>query len=76
MTRADAIAKIATTLPKLSGERVQTLAEIAQAWTGEAARPAEDDATRAAIVTGLAEGRRNEFGTDEEVAEAFEQFRK
>lgn len=76
MTRTEAIAKITATLPKLSDERVQTLAEIAQSWTSDAARPAEDDATRAAIATGIAQGWRGEFATNAEVAEAYRQFRE
>jgi len=75
MTRTEAIAKIAATLPKLSDERVQTLAEIAQDWINNAARPAEDDATRAAIANGIAQGHRGEFATDAEVDEAYKRFR-
>jgi hypothetical protein len=76
MTRTEAIAKITATLPQLSDERVQTLAEIAQTWTDDAARPAEDDAARAAIANGIAQGRRGEFATDAEVAEAYARFRE
>ena len=76
MTRTEAIAKITATLPQLSDERVQTLAEIAQGWTGDAARPAEDDATRAAIANGITQGRRGEFATDAEVAKAYARFRE
>ena len=76
MTRTEAIAKIAATLPQLSDERVQTLAEIAQSWTDDTDRPAEDDATRAAIANGIAQARRGEFATDEEVAEAYKRLRK
>ncbi len=75
MTRTEAIAKIAATLPQLSDERVETLAELAQSWTDDTDRPAEDDATRAAIANGIAQARRGEFATDEEVAEAFKRFR-
>ena len=74
MTRTEAIAKIAASLPQLSDERVQTLAELAQSWTDD--RPAENDAARAAIANGIAQGRRGEFATDEEVAEAYKRFRK
>jgi predicted transcriptional regulator len=35
----------------------------------------EDAATRAAIAEGIAEARRGEFATDEEVAEVFARFR-
>jgi hypothetical protein len=76
MTRTEAIAKIAATLPQLSDERVRTLADIAASWTGDSARPAEDDATRAAIANGIAQGRRREFATDAEVAEAYARFRE
>jgi predicted transcriptional regulator len=70
------MAKIAASLPQLSDERVQTLAELAQSWTDDARRPAEDDATRAAIANGIAQARRGQFATDEEVAEAYQRFRK
>jgi hypothetical protein len=76
MTRTEAIARIAATLPQLSDERVQTLAEIATSWTEDAARPAEDDATRAAIANGIAQARRGDFATDAEVAEAYARFRE
>jgi predicted transcriptional regulator len=76
MTRTEAIARIAATLPRLSDERLQILAEIAQSWTGEAVPPTEDDATRSAIANGIAQGRRGEFATDAEVAEAYARFRK
>ena len=74
MTRKEAIERIAATLPQLSNERVQILAAIAQGWTDEA--PAEDAAARAAIAEGIAQGRRGEFATDAEVAEAYARFRK
>lgn len=76
MTRTEAIAKINASLPQLSDERVQALAEIAQGWTDDAGRPAEDDATRAAIAEGVAQGRRGEFASDAEVAEAYARFRR
>jgi predicted transcriptional regulator len=76
MTRTEAIAKITATLPQLSDERVQTLAEIAQSWTSEANRPAEDDSTRAAIAEGIEQGRRGEFATEAEVAEVYARFRR
>ncbi len=75
MTRTEAIAKIAATLPKLSDERVRVLAEIALDWTGGGA-PLEDSATRAAIANGIAQARRGEFATDAEVEEAYKQFRE
>lgn len=76
MTRSEAIAKITASLPRLSDEHVQTLAEIAQSWTSDAAPAPEDDATRAAITNGIAQGRRGEFATDAEVATAYARFRK
>jgi predicted transcriptional regulator len=75
MTRIEAIAKIASLLPKLSDEHVRALAEIADDWSDDAIRPAENDATLAAIANGIAQGRRGEFATDAEVAEAFARFR-
>ena len=76
MTRTEAIAKITATLPRLSDEHVRALAEIAQGWTDDAARPAEDDAARAAIANGIAQGHRGEFASDAEVAEAYVRFRE
>ena len=76
MTRTETIAKIAARLPKLSDERLRTLAEIAQSWTDDAARPPEDGTTRAAIANGIAQGRRGEFATDAEVVEAYKHFRE
>jgi hypothetical protein len=52
------------------------LDEIAQSWTDDTARPAEDDATRAAIANGIAQGRRGAFATDAEVAEVYKRFRE
>jgi len=76
MTRTEAIARITAALPQLSDERVQTLAELVQGLTGDTGRPAEDDAARAAIATGIAQGHRGEFATDAEVAEAYARFRR
>lgn len=76
MTRSDAIAKITATLTKLSDERVQTLAELAQSWTAESELPVEDEETRTAIAKGLAEGQSGQFATDEQVDKAFGRFRK
>jgi predicted transcriptional regulator len=63
-------------LPRLSDEHVQILAEIAQSWTRDAAPVSEDDAARAAIANGIAQGRRGEFATDDEVAAAYARFRR
>jgi hypothetical protein len=76
MTRREAIARITATLPRLSDERVQTLAAIAQSWTDEPARPAEDDATRKAVATGIDEARRGTFASDREVEEAYTRLRE
>jgi hypothetical protein len=76
MTRAEAIDKITTSLPQLSDERLQILAEITQSWSGSDAQPTEDDATRAAIAKGIAQGRRGEFASDEEVTTAYARFRR
>jgi predicted transcriptional regulator len=74
MTRTEA--RINASLPQLSDECAQALAEIAQGWTDDADRPAEDDATRAAIAEGVAQGRRGEFASDAEVAEAYARLRR
>jgi hypothetical protein len=76
MTRTEAIAKITASLPRLSDEHVQILADIAQRWTDDAAPPPEDDATRAAIANGIAQARRGELAPDAEVAAAYARFRK
>jgi predicted transcriptional regulator len=76
MSRTEAIARITATLPRLSDERVQTLAEIAQSWTDDADHSAEDELTRAAIANGIAQARKGEFATDAEVDEAHKRFRK
>ncbi|HEY1245853.1 MAG TPA: hypothetical protein VGF29_13590 [Hyphomicrobiaceae bacterium] len=76
MTRTEAIAKITASLPRLTDEHVQILAEIAQGWIDDAKTPPENDATRAAIAHGIAQGRRGDFATDTEVAAAYARFRK
>jgi hypothetical protein len=76
MTRSEAIAKITASLPRLSDEHVHILADIAQSWTADGATASEDDATRAAIANGVAQGRQGEFATDEEVAAAYARFRR
>jgi chorismate mutase len=76
MTRNQAIAAIAATLPRLSNERVQLLAEIARSWAEDANRPPEDDDTQAAIAEGIAQEERGEFATDDEVEEVYRRFRK
>jgi hypothetical protein len=76
MTRNQAIAAIAATLPRLSNERVQLLAEIAQDWAEGTSRPPEDDDTQAAIAEGIAQEKRGEFATDDEVEEAYRRFRR
>lgn len=76
MTRSQAIATITAALTTLSDERVQLLVEITQGWADDANRPLEDDETRAAIAEGIAQDERGEFATEEEVEEAYRQFRK
>lgn len=76
MSRTEAIARITATLPRLSDERVQTLAEIAQSWTDDAHHCGEDELTRTAIANGISEARRGEFATDAEVDEAYKRFRE
>ena len=76
MTRTEAIARITASLTRLSDEDLQILAEIAQSWSTETARVPEGDTTRAAIANGIAQGRRGEFASDAEVAEAYARFRK
>ena len=44
-------------------------------WPVTRGGQAEDDATRAAIANGIAQGHRGEFATDAEVAEAYARFR-
>ena len=60
MNRAEAISKITTSLPRLSDEHLQVLAEITQSWSLGAAETPEDNATRAAIAKGIAQGRRGD----------------
>jgi predicted transcriptional regulator len=75
MTRTEAIAKIEASLPELSDERIEALAEIAQSWIDDASQATEDETTRAAIANGVAQASRGEFATDAEVAEAYRRFR-
>jgi len=74
MTRTEAIARITAALPQLSDERVQAVAEIVQTLAAE--RPTEDEATRGAIARGVDQGRKGEFATESEVAEAYVRFRR
>jgi predicted transcriptional regulator len=69
MTRTEAIARIAASLPRLSDEHVQR-------WIDAAPPAPEDDATRAAIANGIAQARRGEFATDAEMAPAYARSRK
>jgi predicted transcriptional regulator len=59
MTKTEAIAQIQSTLPALTAEQAEALAELAAAWTRPT--PTEDDATRAAIRDGIAQADRGEF---------------
>ena len=76
MTRTEAIACISAALPQLSDEGVQTLAEIVQTLAADADRPTEDEETRDAIARGIEQGRKGEFATESEVAEAYVRFRR
>ncbi|TXL72019.1 hypothetical protein FHP25_27695 [Vineibacter terrae] len=53
-----------------------TLAEILQSRTEDGARLHEDEATRAAIANGIAQGCRGEFATETEIVEAYKRFRE
>ena len=76
MTQTEARAESATALPSSDDERQRTLAEIAHDWADETGRPVEDDATRADIAEGIAQGGRGEFAMVADVAEAFARFRR
>jgi predicted transcriptional regulator len=71
MTRSEAIAHISAALTLLPDDRVQELAELADAWV----TPLDDQPTRLAIARGLAQAQRGEFATDAEVKAAFAKFR-
>lgn len=72
MTKTQAITVLEKSIPALTEEQAQVLAELAEAFTRDTP---EDDATRAAIREGLAEADRGEFVSDSEVAKAFARFR-
>ncbi len=76
MTRTDAHAETAAAPPSADDERQRTLAEIAHDWADEMARPVEDDATRADVAEGMAQGGRGEFAMVADVAELFARFRR
>jgi hypothetical protein len=76
MTRAEATSRITTSLRHLSDEHLEVLAEITQTWSRGAAETQEDDTAWAAIANGIAQGRRGEFASDDEVAAAYGRFRK
>ena len=65
MTKAEAINQIEASLPVLSAEQLQALAELALAYTRDV--EPEDDATRDAIAEGLAQADRGEFVLPSEV---------
>lgn len=65
MTRAEAIARIQSTLPALTAEQAEALAELATALTRTV--PDENEATRAAIAEGLAQADRGEFAEADKV---------
>jgi hypothetical protein len=76
MTRTETLAETAAAPPHPDDERQPTLAEIAHDWADEAARPVEDDATRADIAEGIAQGGRAEFAMVADAAESFARFRR
>lgn len=72
MVKAQAISVLERTMPSLTDEQAQVLAELAEAFTRDTP---EDEETRAAIREGLAQADRGEFASDAEVAKAFARFR-
>ena len=76
MTHTVARTEGAAAPPSSDDERQRTLAEIAHDWADETARPVEDDATRADIAEGIAQGGRGEFAMVADVAETFARFRR
>ena len=60
---------IQSTLPALSTEQAQALAELAAAWTR--VTPPEDDDTRAAIAEGIAQADRGNFVDTAKVDDLF-----
>lgn len=67
MTRTEAIARIQSSLPALTAEQAEALAELAIALTRSV--PPEDEATRAAITEGLAQANRDQFAEADRVVE-------
>ena len=65
MTKLEAIDQIQSSLTRLMPEQLQALAELAVSWTSPPLP--EDDATRTAIATGLAEAGQGEFVNSDEV---------
>ena len=76
MTQTEARAEGAAAPPSSDDERQRTLAEIAHDWADETARPVEDDATRADIAEGIAQGGRGEYAMVADAAESFARFRR
>jgi len=60
MTRSEALAQIESTLARLSDERLETLAELAEAWTKPFAYSSLSDDEKAAIDAALDELDRGE----------------
>ena len=73
MTRLEAIARIQASLATLSTEQVETLAELAAAWSRDP--PPESQPTLDAIRDGLAEADLGEFASQMAVEAAFARFR-
>ena len=65
MTKADAIRQIEVSLPALSAEQLQALAELAVGFARAA--PQEDETTWAAIAEGLAQAERGELVAQSDV---------
>ena len=65
MTKTEAIDQIHSTLPALTTEQAQALAEMAAAWAR--LPPPEDEATLAAIAEGIAQADHGEFADPAEV---------
>ncbi len=74
MTRTQVLDRITAEIANLPDERLEVLAEIVTDWAGDV--PIEDRKTRKAIAEGLAQARRGEFATEDEVAQAFARFRR
>lgn len=72
--------QVETTLSRIQSwpfERRAQLAELVELLEAQQSDLAvADDSTRAAVAEGLAQARRGEFATDEEVVRAFNRFQR